>query len=179
VTLAEQQHEHTDEVIWRSFEEVTDIWTDVRLRDLVVVTGSLTRCLRDLCGSEFRLRLLDERNDVELGVVREVLMLCGNLPWVFAQTVIPQSTLASNPWIRDLGDRPLGDTLFDRSGVVRSGLYLARLALGHSLYDRALRGSGMTEFPETLWARRSVVRIVDSELTINEVFLPDAGHCKS
>jgi len=178
VTLAEQKREQADNVIWQPVGDATGLSIDAHLRDLVSVTGSLTRCLRDLCSGAFSLRLLGERNEVEQGLVREVLMLCSDLPWVFAQTVIPQSTLAGNPWIRDLGDRPLGDTLFDRPGVVRSNLNLTRLRRGHHLYDRAVRDAGLAGFPESLLARRSIVRIVDTELTINEVFLPDAGYCQ-
>ena len=178
MSLLEKKHQHDDQVVWQPVGDVTELSVDDRLRELVAVTGSLTRCLRDRCGSAFRLELLGEHKQQDApGLIREVLMSCGDSPWVFAQTVIPQATVDEHPWLREMGNRPLGDFLSERSNVVRGGLYLARLIPGHPLYERALGNADLGEFPDALWARRSVIRINESELSINEVFFPEAGHC--
>ncbi len=168
MTLSEQKHEIDDQVVWQPVGDVIELSVDDHLRELVAVTGSLTRCLRDRCAAAFRLELLGEhkRQDAP-GLIREVLMLCGDSPWVFAQTVIPQATVAEHPWLREMGNRPLGDFLFEQSNVMRDSLYLARLTPGHPLYERALGNADLDEFPDALWARRSAIRIHESELSIN------------
>lgn len=179
MTLLEKQFEPTDQVVWQPLSEVVSLSINAPLRDLITHAGSLTSRLRDLCSGGFNLQLLGERNRQDApGLLREVLMLCGNSPWVFAQTVIPQSTLADYPWLSELGNRPLGDSLFERPHVVRDGLFVACLAPGHALYERAVRDAGLATSPDGLWARRSVIRILDSELSINEVFFPTAGTCQ-
>jgi hypothetical protein len=40
-------------------------------------------------------------------------MSCGDQVWVFAQTVMPDSTLCAHPWLAELGDSALGETLSD------------------------------------------------------------------
>ncbi|MDH3587953.1 MAG: chorismate lyase [Gammaproteobacteria bacterium] len=178
MALIEPQYEQTGNVEWRPMADAPNLFVDARLQDLVAVTGSLTRRLRDLCGDAFNLRLLGERRREESpALIREVLMSCGDLPWVFAQTVIPQATLIKNPWLSQLGNRPLGDTLFERPNVTRSGLYLAQLFPGHRLYERAICDVEFGDRPESLLARRSLIGILNSELSINEVFFPAAGAC--
>lgn len=178
MTLSEQHYTGTGDALWQSVSGRTLAPVDERIRQLIGITGSLTRGLRSLCGDRFKLRLLGEREARDgRGRIREVLMLCGELPWVFAQTVIPQTTLRRNPWLSRLGERPLGDSLFERPHVERSGLFLARLTPGHRLYERAVADAEIAGRPEALWARRSVIRILESELSINEVFFPAAGDC--
>lgn len=163
---------------WRPLSELESAPVGGPLRALLGVAGSLTRTLREQCADGFRLRLLGERPARSIAArVREVVMLCGETPWVFAQTVIPDATLAEHPWIAQLGDTPLGDTLFDRPGVERCELRFGRLAAGERLYERAIENAGLVEAPPALWARQSVIRIGERELSVNEVFLPYAGHC--
>lgn len=163
---------------WRPLSELESAPIGGRLRALLGVAGSLTRTLREQCTGSFRLRLLGERPQRRGAArVREVVMLCGEIPWVFAQTVIPQETLAAHPWIGQLGETPLGDTLFGRPGVERGELCFGELAPGEQLYERAVAEAGLAHAPASLWARRSVIRIGERELAVNEVFLPDAGSC--
>lgn len=179
MTSSEQQVPQDNQVVWQALSDAAALAIEGSIRELVTHTGSLTRRLRDLCGGRFSLQLLGERNRRDApGRVREVLMRCGDSPWVFAQTVIPQATLADHPWLSELGDRPLGDSLFERPNVVRDGLYLACLTPGHPLYERAVRDAGLPDAPDALWARRSVIRIHESGLSINEVFFPAAGQCQ-
>ena len=50
------------------------------------------------------------------GLFRDVEMCCGDNVWVFGQTIVPDSTLCVHPWLAELGDSALGETL---SGSVR------------------------------------------------------------
>ncbi len=177
MTLADPKPEQVPEIRWSPAGSAPTPASS-SLRELIGITGSLTRQLRQRCNGAFRLDLLGERRRAESqALVREVLMCCGDTPWVFAQTVIPETTLSANGWLAELGERPLGDTLFDRPNVSRSGLYVAQLVPGQRLYERALGDALTGERPDELWARRSVIRIVDAELSINEVFFPAAGRC--
>ncbi|NNF66230.1 MAG: chorismate lyase [Gammaproteobacteria bacterium] len=178
MSLTYQQPDTSQQVSWKPVDALTDFPGDEDLLAIVSLSGSLTRRLRELCGGGFRLQLLGEQTGPGQQLLREVLMSCGDSPWVFAQTVIPQNTLAANPWIGQLGERPLGDTLFDRPGVERSDLYIARLHAGHALFDRAINAGAITNVPDYLIARRSVIQFVDSELTINEIFFPEVGQAQ-
>ena len=53
--------------------------------------------------------------------------------WVFAQTVIPDSTLCVHPWLGELGDSPSGEILSELSGVERSSYEYAWLPAEHAL----------------------------------------------
>lgn len=159
-----------------------------RLRDCLLGRGSLTARLRAECarhGRAFSVRVLSERAGRVLreeadalglrrGVtawVREVHLLAGGVPWVFARTVIPRRTLRGHGrTLTGLGTRPLGAVLFADPGVVRGPLQIARLDLRCPLARRALDVRGASGLP--LWGRRSTFRIDGRPLLVCEVFLP-------
>ncbi|MBX3702223.1 MAG: chorismate lyase [Steroidobacteraceae bacterium] len=104
--------------------------------------------------------------------VREIELTCDGKPWVFAQTLVPQATLARHGWLRNLGRAALGERLAAIPGLERGPLEYARLGAGDRLYHRALRGRG--DAPAQLWARRSWFAIGGDRLLVQEVFLPEA-----
>jgi hypothetical protein len=59
--------------------------------------------------------------------------------WVFEQTVMPDSTLVAHPWLAEMGDCALGETLGDLSGVERSSYEYAWLPAEEPVTARALR----------------------------------------
>jgi chorismate--pyruvate lyase len=109
---------------------------------------------------------------------REVLLRCDGVPVVFAHTVVPTSSTASDwPLFSALGERSLGSTLFYDPLVTRGPLEFARLRPGHPLTRRALAALG--DMPATLeraathfHARRCVYRRHQGLLLVTEVFLP-------
>jgi chorismate--pyruvate lyase len=107
--------------------------------------------------------------------MREVYLCCGDTPWVYACTVMPQSLLAAADrcWLHELGSRALGDALTARGGIRRSQLAVAKADSRHSLFRAAV--ADLSHPPETLWARRSVVAVENGSLLIRECFLPEAG----
>jgi chorismate--pyruvate lyase len=148
--------------------------------------GSLTQRLRALCGNRFRVHVLsqhwsrpryDEARALQLRLdawawTREVQLLCGDQPWVFARTLIPARTL--NGWGRRLtrlGNKPLGAVLFADFRVQRGPVEVARISATHRLHQRAF--AGFTEPPDAIWGRRSVFKRADEPLLVSEIFLPD------
>jgi chorismate--pyruvate lyase len=104
--------------------------------------------------------------------VREIELTCDGRPWVFAQTLIPQATLARQRWLSSLGRAALGERLAAVPGIERGPLEFARLIAGDRLYQRALRER--RDPPAALWARRSWFAIEGDRLLVQEVFLPEA-----
>lgn len=156
------------------------------LRDCLLGRGSLTARLRAECarrGAAFAVRvlregdtrLLSEETDAlglrrgETAWVREVQLLAGDTPWVYARTVIPRRTLRGHGrMLTGLGTRPLGAVLFADPGVVRGPLQVARLDLRCPLARRARAGTAGLP----LWGRRSTFHIDGRPLLVCEVFLP-------
>ena len=104
-------------------------------------------------------------------VVREVLLNCGNVPLVFAHTIIPLKAL-DGPWraLATLGNRPLGATLFSDPHIQRFPLEYKALDARHHLYRAT--GNHVATLPRRLWARRSLFSLQDHPILVTEVFLP-------
>jgi chorismate--pyruvate lyase len=150
-------------------------------------TGSLTRRVIQNCGDgAFRVRLLgqvwglplnSERRVLQmrhgmLALIRDVVLLCDQVPWVYARTLIPATTLKGPARrLTQLGERPLGAVLFSDPKVSRGTTQYARLQPGHALFDIACRQ--VDEVPELLWGRRTLFYLGNKPLLVNELFLPD------
>lgn len=104
-------------------------------------------------------------------MVREVLLLHGATPLVFAHTVFDAASLRG-AWrgVAVLGNRPLGAALFADPRIARFPLRQKKLAVHHRLY----RGAAMqlSRPPSALWARRSIFAAGKSPILVSEVFLP-------
>jgi len=148
--------------------------------------GSLTQRLREICADRFRVRVLrqewtrpdhDEAHALQLRMttwawVREVQLLCGDQPWVFARTLIPALTLGGRGrQLTRLGSRPLGEVLFADPTVRRGPVEVARIGPDQRLHHRAF--ANCNEPPDTIWARRSLFWMDSSPLLVCEIFLPD------
>lgn len=157
------------------------------LRPWLAEPGLLTARVRTACGSAARLRLLrldpaplDPGVGRRLGVddpgclLREIEFTCGDRRWVFAQSVFPQSTVSHHPWLRNLGDSGLGESLSAVEDVRREPLEYLELDADHPLARVALADAGP---PVRLWARRAVYRLAGWPILVQEVFLPSLGRC--
>ena len=104
-------------------------------------------------------------------LVREVYLLCGDVPVVFAHSVVHRSDLR-RAWrsLIGLGTRPLGAALFANPRVRRQALRFRELHARDELAKRALRGASGR--PPALWARRSLFTLHNSPILVTEVFLP-------
>jgi chorismate--pyruvate lyase len=158
----------------------------VALQPWLAEPGLLTARVRAACGAATQLRLLrlepaalDPRVARRLGVddatclLREIEFTCGARRWIFAQSVFPQSTVQRHPWLRELGDNGLGESLNAVDDVRREPLEYLQLHAGHPLAQAA----GAAEFADPLWARRAVYRLSGWPILVQEVFLPALGRC--
>jgi len=104
-------------------------------------------------------------------LVREVLLMKGTTPLVFAHTVLAADGLRG-AWrrIARLGTRPLGAALFADPRVARFPLHQKKLPRQHPLYRRA--AAQMKCPPSSLWARRSIFAVGKSPILVSEIFLP-------
>ena len=155
------------------------------VRSYMIGKGQLTERLKEVCGRAFSHRLCDLssgllsaehrallRND-SAGLLRDVKMYCRETVWVYAQNIIPDSTLTAHPWLAELGDAALGETLAGISGVTRSSYEYAWLAAEHPLTRRALGEADIK--PAGLWARRYRYTLHDAPLLVQELFFPAIG----
>jgi chorismate--pyruvate lyase len=174
------------EPAWAEWDRIRNsaIPTDVVewLRD----RGSLTARLKRACGGGFRVRvmhqgwgrplyseraLLKMRNG-EAAIVREVELLCGEIPWVFARTLIPATSLRGPARrLSMLGSKPLGEVLFADPRTQRERMEIARLQPRHPLFQAAT--CSLEQKPEDIWGRRTLFELAGKPLLVNEIFLPD------
>jgi chorismate lyase len=165
------------------------------LLDWLAEPGLLTARVREHCGEDMRFRMLGPLRPASLTanlqgrlavndadcLVREIEFCRGSVRLIFAQTILPASTVAAFPWLRALGEAPLGEAL-RRADVplARDPLEYRALDRGHVL-ARAARGSKTTGAKDdddagVLWARRAVYRLAGLPILVQEVFLPELLH---
>lgn len=163
-------------------------------REWLIDSASLTLRIKKHCQSNnmgcFSVKLLrqgmsipsnDEVQRLKLksrryALIREVLLYCGEIPVIFARTVIPIKTLTGpQRQLSHLGNRPLGEFLFAQSDLQRDAMEVAVLNHGHQLFDSAVSNiyHEHSHVSDNVWARRSVFRLGDKPLLVAEVFLPD------
>ena len=153
-----------------------------------VGTDSLTARLR-AASSTFRVQLLGQQRAMPLRdewrclgmvgpaqtLVREVLLICDDIPVVYAHTIVhPRSVALDWPFLKALGTQPLGHSLFADPRVERGRFEFALLDGRHPLVRRGQAALGDAPMTGTarLPARRSVFRRGASAMLVTEVFLP-------
>ena len=160
------------------------------LSDWLLDRESLTLRLQQLCPGKsprgFRVQVLSQLQTIprldetqalsmqprEMAVIRQVLLLCGKQPWVYARTVMPVSSLRGKlQQLTGLGTRPLGGVLFADPGMRRGRLELAEIFPGQAVFAAAT--AHMQHQPASIWGRRSVFRLSGKPLLVSEIFLPD------
>jgi chorismate lyase len=168
-----------DAGLLRGVPDVCESW----LRE----TGLLTARITTETGRKCVLRVVDQRLDFLTGehqavlqvpagtcFVREIQLCDGATPWVYAQTIVPDATLELHPWLAELGETSLGETLAGIASLERGPTEYATLPAMHPLAEAALR-DGANDEPDFLWARRWWVAIRGRRLLVHEVFLPGLG----
>jgi chorismate--pyruvate lyase len=171
---------------WLPAERLGQLTVDAHLRPWLIGKGLLTLRMKEACGERFALRLVDQwtglltaahksalRVPDNAGLFRDVELCRSEQVWVFAQTIMPDSTLCAHPWLAELGESALGETLSDLSGVERSSYEYAWLPVEEPVTARALRDAEVR--PAGLWARRSRLTLRSAPLLIQELFLPAMG----
>ena len=131
-------------------------------------TGSMTRRLERHCtqltvvpyyNDYIAARMLGDEKcelpDSERYWLREVIIYGDGQPWLAAKTLIPSSALESSASVlTTMGDTPLGRYLFKQDSLQRDYIHIGRC--------------------ETLWARRSRLRLSNQPILLTELFLPSS-----
>ena len=156
-----------------------------QLQRWLLQANSLTRCLRSLHGTSFRVELLDLSWRTASGeearvlglprrerlLVREVLLLGAGQPLVFARSLLPVRTLRGrHQQLARLGSRPLGELLFTDKRICRGNRETAQLIPTTELYRQAAASAILGELP--LWARRTPFHLDSGPIVVIECFLP-------
>lgn len=143
--------------------------------------GSLTAKLIELSQGDFTVKVLRQiyarANPSEsdalgiahhsLSLIREVILLGHNQPWVFARSVLPLNSLNGKlRHLRKQGSRPLGAFLFSQRHLLRSPIALALINRHHGYAPENLIGDHL------VWGRRSIFYVAGKPLLVSEVFLP-------
>ncbi|VAW45096.1 Chorismate--pyruvate lyase [hydrothermal vent metagenome] len=179
----ESQSMPTRPFFWKPAKLIQRISAVKNTQNWLTTKGSLTTQLRQLC-PELEVVILSEKlerplaNEAQsLGLqpsepawIRCVLLQGGAENWVYARTVIPHF-LESNPWfhLQQLGNKPLGEVLFQDSAIQRTPFTFARHPLTNWPY---LPLSSDQESKVVGYARRSVFTQQQAPLLLTEVFLP-------
>lgn len=146
-------------------------------------TGSLTAKLKQTFSrfsvrvlSEKRIHLSEQQASVlgtkqQIALCREVILYGDEKPRVYAQSWIPLEQLADNSLFLNLGERPLGEFIFQHPNLVRQDLMITQFSAGSQLcsllHDLSLEIADVS-------ARRSVFHLADLKLMVCEAFLPGA-----
>ena len=105
-------------------------------------------------------------------LVREVFLLCGERPVVFAHTVLnPEDLRGAWRSVAKLGARPLAAALFADARIEREPLRIRKIGRHHELHRRL--AARLAPAPAALWARRSIFHLHHSPILVTEVFLPE------
>jgi chorismate lyase len=140
----------------------------------VLEPASLTARLKRHC-QQFRVQVLQQQRaslpaflqpllpHTQAAQVREVILWCNELPCVYAQSWLPEHTLAQLQPLADLGERPLGDYIFQHQSLQRGTIEATELVIALS----------QLTVPVRCLTRRSVFQLQQLPLLVAEAFLPD------
>ncbi len=182
-----EAHFHGREPRWHPARRRLRSTAPAVLWDWLLDASSLTRRLQHACGERFRVQLLEQRWGRPLAserralgikrggraVIREVRLLCGETPWVFARTVIPVRTLRGpQRRLTRLGTKPLGAALFADPWLCRGEVEVTRIGPGDKLFEHAV---GASDADDAVWGRRSLFWLRGKPLLVSEFFLPTLG----
>ena len=183
--LTQRFGNHVFEPVWRSRDMLLGHSVPNDIAPWLFEQGSLTKRILLHCNKGFRVEVLSQdwqrpmlNEAIRLGVhpehhalIREVLLYCGETPWVFARSVLPHKTLTGpRRSLGKLGNRPLGEILFSDPSIQRDALEIAEINKGQRMFECATQC--LSSPPDFVWGRRSVFYLHKKPLLVNEVFLP-------
>jgi chorismate--pyruvate lyase len=168
---------HPLEPIWH--DNLSQVPTQLR------ATGSMTHYMQQRSERCFQVKLLAQtwqnpRSSEALALsiskyssvlLREVYLLCDDVVCMFARCLFPTDALFGKSWqLQYLGEKPLGELLFNDPKLRRSPFEFALLRAGDEDYAKAT--AHLSVKPDLVWARRSIFCWQQKELMVEEVFLP-------
>ncbi|MCG2634207.1 MAG: chorismate lyase [Gammaproteobacteria bacterium] len=157
------------------------------LLEWLLQSRSLTRCLKTLYGSGFRVELLGQHSrqagsdeaellnlqpDTQL-FERTVVLRGHDEPLVFARSLLPASALSgAHGHLAHLGSRPLGELLFDQPDIQRKSPETACIHPASELGQAAAALIPPPARQKPLWARRTRFQLDCGQILVMECFLP-------
>jgi len=170
---------------WKPLRLITRIVPSPKIQQWLKTPTSLTAKLKALCpqlevvvlSETFEAPLLSEAQKLGLehneeAWVRCVALKCENGTWIYARTVIPNLSF-QNPWaeLKSLGNKPLGEVLFEMPSIDRSPFEFSKDNLAYWPYlMNHLDNRKLAYQPG--FARRSIFKQKGAPLLLTEVFLP-------
>lgn len=110
-------------------------------------------------------------------LVREVLLKCDGLPWVFARSVLPLASLSkTDQELAQLGENPLGEFLFHnptiQPGTIKASEFTASSKVKG--LDESLHQGLEQKLSQPLFGRRRLFHLQNGPILVAEVFLSSA-----
>lgn len=179
------RHQYHPEPLWVPKKRFVRRQAPASVLNWLLDRSSLTQRIIGACDGSFQVRVLSQRwmrpmsNEAKAlhmrrsghALVRQVLLLCNDIPWVYARTVIPRRTLTGRQRrLAHLKSRSLGALLFADPSMRRGELHLARLNARDKLYS--IVAKHVEKPPAAMWGRRSVFTLSKKPLLVSEIFLP-------
>lgn len=179
------QSKEVRSTFWKPLGLIARVSTSRPVQNWLKTPGSLTARLKSQCpnlevvvlSEQFEVPLLSESQKLGLQYneeawVRCVALKCQNHNWIYARTIIPDLN-PQNPWqeLKSLGNKPLGEVLFDMPSIKRSPFEFSKDTLAYWPYlMNHLNNQTLAYKPS--FARRSVFKQNGAPLLLTEVFLP-------
>lgn len=167
---------------WQNYQKFRHKSINPERLDWLLDPGSLTMRLKNYCRN-FRVEVLSQQwgavflsEGHQLGIperqwanIREVKLLCDDVPLVFARTIIPRATLTGlERKLLTIGNKPLGQLLFDHPDMRRSTFEIAEIKPQHYQFQKAR--TGLEDNKTLLYGRRSVFFLSGKPLSVSEIF---------
>lgn len=169
--------------LWKTRLRGNALQAPANLRPWLEETGSLTKRLRSVYGSQLAVRLLyhrwkpafaEECRELQAPyhryqLIREVLLHIGDTPLVLARTVLPEATIRiAQRNLSHLGTRPLGEVIFAYPDLELRQRYFSQA--GSNIWSPAMMAAFKLE--SDIWGRRTLYAIHNQPLLVSEFFLP-------
>jgi len=170
---------------WKPAQLIQRISPSRVVQQWLITPSSLTSKLKSIC-PDLEVHVISEKYEMplvseaqKLGIARDeevwircVLLKCKNHNWVYARTIIPKMD-SLNPWheLQSLGNKPLGEILFQMPNIKRSSFEFSKDTLGYWPHlINHLNTPDIRNQPS--FARRSTFNQKGAPLLLTEVFLP-------
>ncbi len=155
----------------------------IDLQSWLCETGSLTKRLRNVYGSNLTVQLLFHRWKPAFAeecralhvphhryqLIREVLLSVNSQPLVLARTVLPQQTIRiAHRNLSHLGTRPLGEVIFAYPDLELRQRHYSSAKV--SIWSNAVQQH--YQMLQHVWGRRTLYAIQNEPLLVSEFFLP-------
>ena len=169
---------------WHSATSAIDNVSHIIAKDWIQSESSLTIRIKEL-GIAFGLEVLSQTeqqltatqqqqlntNDTS-AIFREVLLKQGNIPLVYAQTILPLSTISGTErGLAELGNQPLGQVLFQSPQATRSAIEFAQVK-PESTLGQYIEHNLQQPMQHNCYIRRSNFLLNAKPLLVCECFLP-------